>query len=222
MLTLVNNNTPCYKRQLITWAREPTEQLLHFYRAENSSVPYIRLRSSRISRARQTMEDGGLKEDDFKDNYLFPTFNSSSCYARRKSCPQNTSEVLTDFTEYLHPSEIVRPASSCGFYKKVDTTFLSPTNESPPSPTFSTSPDLSYPKNKFFSRSTELLGSVRRSVKKYTRNKMAEVPASTEPKIPSVMKSFTRGVSPEPNGCATGQSIPPVQKPSTSSEIFDV
>ncbi|KAF4518178.1 hypothetical protein B566_EDAN007870 [Ephemera danica] len=148
--------------------------------AECSSVPYIRIRSTRRQLKRMEMH-----EDETREGLNVLTLE----VPRRTSCPEQGQNAQK--TNYDGPE---RPATSCGFHNDIgedDET------------------DITYSKSSgLLSRSSELLGNVRRSMKKYTKNKMTEGPTNTDPKLPQVMRTYQRGFSHAVDGAMVSESNP--------------
>ncbi|XP_059481285.1 uncharacterized protein LOC132200100 [Neocloeon triangulifer] len=181
------------------------------------AIPYVRLVSYRISRARQTMDETACNR---LDNYLAPS-GVPNLAARRKSCPLRPTNRL--FEE--PPENIVRPASACGFYEDPDMPH-SPVEQEPleeEEESHSVAKGGAARRAKSFTAtSRNLLGSVQRSMRKYARNSLTEEePRTSEPKIPAVIKHYARGVSPETTVEQIGETLSPGQEPSTSTLIFD-
>jgi len=193
------------KRHFDSWRSR--EQWLQ-QQLSDCTIPYVPLVNFRISRARQTMDEGGPENRD-----KFQTPGNFDVSTRRKSCPLKLSNQL--FAEL--PEEIQRPASACGYYHDP---------EIPPSP-IEEEPEMSFDfdeaaggairKTKTFTTSSRhILGSVQRSMRKYTKNTVTEeTPRCSEPKIPSVMKHYARGVSPDLPAEQIGGKTSPDQEPST-------
>ncbi|CAB3373176.1 Hypothetical predicted protein [Cloeon dipterum] len=197
------------------------------------AIPYVKLVSYRISRARQTM-------DEANSELLCPTGAASGCprganlASRRKSCPLRPTNRLFDD---MHPSafEVVRPASACGFYEDPDLP-QSP-DEAPAcdaeeldeATTEAEAAELEASKGvrrsssgKFTTGARHLLGNVQRSMRKYATNQMAEEPArGSEPKMPNVMKHYARGVSPDTTVEQIGGRHSPGQEKNTTTMLFE-
>lgn len=148
------------------------------------AFPYVRLVNQRISRARQTMDKGGPDKREATQ-----TLSVTGLSTRRRSCPMR---LLVD-----DPDKLVRPSSACGFYKDPPIPMSPQEEEMPPSKPQHRS---SAPENFYTSHTNESRGE-------------ESAPVDSQPKVPAVMKRYTRGVvAPEvvveKSGTTTSQQQP--------------